>query len=95
MKKFQCHSNPKIGLQAQCMTGSFTDASCPGGSLQTQLERWWEVTVRKLCLMWMDVKCWILPALLPANLYLNLNTTEGGNLVKYKYIISKGNSLWQ
>lgn len=45
-----------------------------------------------LHLMWMDVKCWILPALLPANLYLELNTTEGRSLVKYKYIISKRNS---
>lgn len=42
------------------------------------------------CFMWMDVKCWLLPAPLPANLCLDLNTAEGRSLVKYKYIISYG-----
>lgn len=53
------------------------------------------VRVMRSYLMWLDVKCWPLPAPLPANLYLNLNTTEGRSLVKYKYIISKRNSLWR
>lgn len=44
MKGFQSHPDPKIGLLAQCMTRSFTDVSCPGGSLQTRLERLWGIS---------------------------------------------------
>lgn len=44
MKGFQSHSSPKIGLRAWCVTRSFTDVLCPGGSLQSRLERWWGVS---------------------------------------------------
>lgn len=78
MKVFPCHSNPTIGLRARCVTGSFADVVCPGGSLQIRLERWFGVRVMTLILMGMDVECRILPA----NQCLELNTTEGRSLVK-------------
>lgn len=63
MKGSRRHSKSEIGLRARRVTRGSADPSCPGGSLQTRLERRQDVRAVELCLSGMDVECRVPPAL--------------------------------